>query len=116
MVEPITDLTIPQASRLPEHKDHARFVAMALDRADPIETKHSMEVVHKVVDPDTEALEELRALRQLGTPREKMIEIYGGNGLARLEALEAADTAQRAQNAKVIDGEAVEIETEDAHG
>ena len=31
-------------------------------------------------------------------------------GLLRLEALEAADAAQRAQNAKVIEGEAVEIE------
>jgi hypothetical protein len=39
-----------------------------------------------------------------------MVETFGGNGLARLEALEAADTLRRANEAKVIDGEVVEIE------
>src|SRR5262245_4015850 len=57
--------------RNPESKDHGRFVAMALDRADPVQTHHSMEVVHKIIDPDTEALEELRTMRQLGLSREK---------------------------------------------
>jgi hypothetical protein len=92
-----------------EHKDHARFVAMALDRADPIESRQSIDVTHRHVDPEQEELEELRALRQLGTTREKLLELFGGNGLSRLERLEAADTAQQAQAAKVIDGEAVEI-------
>jgi len=96
-----------QGIRNPDAKDHARFVAMALDRADPVTSHQQIEVTHKHVDADTEALEELRALRLLGTSREKLLELFGGNGLARLEALEAADTAQRAQNAKVIDGEVV---------
>jgi hypothetical protein len=96
--------------RDPKHKDHARAVAMLLDRVDPITSHQHVEVVHKHLDLDTEGIEELRALRQLGTTREKLIELFGGNGLARLEALEAADAAQRAQNAKVIEGEAVEIE------
>ena len=95
--------------RDPKHKDHARAVAMLLDRVDPITSHQHVEVVHKHLDLDTEGIEELRALRQLGTTREKLIELFGGNGLARLEALEAADAAQRAQNAKVIEGEAVEM-------
>jgi len=45
--------------------------------------------------PDQEALEELRALRQLGTPREKLLTLFGHNGLDRIEALEAADTSRR---------------------
>ncbi len=89
--------------RNPDHKDHARFVAMVLDRADPVESKQLIEVTHKHLDPDQEALEELRALRSLGTAREKLIDLFGTNGLDRLERLEAADTTRRASNAKVID-------------
>jgi hypothetical protein len=35
--------------------------------------------------------------------------LFGGNGLARLEKLESAEQERRAMNAKVIDGEAVEV-------
>ena len=90
--------------RDPSHKDHARFVAMTLDRADPIESRQQIEVTHKIIDPDTEALEELRALRALHTPHEKMLEVFGCNGLDRLLALEAADQVRRADAAKLIDG------------
>jgi hypothetical protein len=93
--------------RDPTHKDHARFVAMVLDRADPITSHQHIEVVHKHVDPDQEALEELRALRSLGTSREKLIELFGSNGLDRIERLEAVDKLRRANEAKVIDGELV---------
>ena len=91
--------------RNPEHKDHARALAMVLDRADPIQTHHNMEIVHRVVDPDAEALEELRAARLIGASPEKLRELFGGNGLARLERLEA----QQAAAAKVIDAEAIEV-------
>ena len=49
----------------PTHKDHVRACDIVLSSADPVETRHQMEVVHRTVDPDQEALEELRALRQL---------------------------------------------------
>jgi hypothetical protein len=100
--------------RNPDHKDHARAVAMLLDRVDPVTSYQHVEVIHKHVDADQEAVEELRALRQLGTPREKLIELFGHNGLERIEALEAADAARRARDAKVIDGEAVELMQEEA--
>jgi hypothetical protein len=95
--------------RNPAHKDHGRAVTALLDRVDPIVSRHDIEVTHKIVDPDHEALEELRALRQLGTPREKLIELFGHNGLGRIETLDAADTARRAAEAKVIDGEFVDM-------
>jgi len=53
------------------------LVTSLLSRSDPVETRHKMEVIHKTVDPDQEALEELRALRQLGTPREKLLGLFG---------------------------------------
>src|SRR6516225_9747641 len=95
----------------PEHKDHARGIAMTLARTDPEIDRHDFNVTHTVLDPDAEALEELRALRQLGTAREKLLELFGGNGLLRLEALEAADTERRAAKAKVVEGEVVDVDS-----
>jgi hypothetical protein len=99
-----------------DHRDRARAIGMILDRVDPAISKHSVDVVHRHEDPDRAALEELKALRQLGTPRQKLLELYGPNGLDRLEALEAAESAQRAAAAKIIDGHAIEIEHEASHG
>jgi phage terminase small subunit len=94
--------------RNPEHRDHARGIAMLLARADPETVRHDVSVTHVVIDEDEEARQELAALRALGTSREKLLELYGANGLARLEAQEGADTARRASQAKVIDGEVIE--------
>lgn len=96
--------------RNPSHRDHMRAVDAVLSRADPIEShsRHNIEVVHRTVDPDQEALEELRALRHLGTPREKLLTLFGHNGLDRIEALEAADNARRADVAKVIEGKVID--------
>ncbi|MCA1514550.1 hypothetical protein [Bradyrhizobium sp. NBAIM01] len=90
-----------------KHRDHGRAVLSLLDRVDPVVSKQTVDITHRVVDPDAEALEELRALRQLGVSREKMLETFGGNGLARLERLEAADAARRAMEAKLIDGQVI---------
>jgi hypothetical protein len=98
--------------RNPKHRDHMRAVDAVLSRADPIEShsRHNIEVLHRTIDPDREALEELRALRHLGTPREKLLTLFGHNGLDRIEALEAADTSRRADSAKVIEGKTIEME------
>ncbi len=89
--------------RDPNHRDHGRAVFGLLDRLDPVISKHSIDVTHRTVDPDREALEELRAARKLGATREKLLELYGPNGLDRLEALEAIDNARRADAAKIIE-------------
>jgi hypothetical protein len=94
--------------RDPKHRDHGRAIAMILARTDPEVTKHDLQVTHRILDPDMEALEELRALRHVGAPREKLIEL--GNGLARLERLEAAEINRRAASAKVIEGKAIELQ------
>lgn len=98
--------------RDPSHKDHARAVGMVLNRVDPEVAHHDVKVEHRIVDPDTEALEELRALRALNTPREKLLELFGPNGLDRVERLEAADNARRADAAKIIDGESAEVQND----
>ena len=68
-----------------------------------------MSVTHRVtLSADEEMLEELKALRNLGTSREKMLEIFGGNMLPRLEQLEA----RKALSAKVIDAEIIDSPAE----
>jgi hypothetical protein len=97
--------------RNPKHRDHMRACDAVLSRADPIEShsRHNIEVLHRTLDPDREALEELRALRHLGTSREKLLTLFGANGLDRIEALETADTSRRADSARVIEGKIVEM-------
>jgi hypothetical protein len=85
--------------RDPEHKDHARAIGMVLARTDPETTLQNINVTHKIVDPDQEAIEELRALRELGTSRAKLLELFGPNGLERLEAQEMV---RRSNEARVI--------------
>jgi hypothetical protein len=90
----------------PEHRDQIKAIGMVLARVDPEVTRHDMNIVHRHIDPVEEELEELRACRALGTPRERLLELFGGNKLPMLEALEAE---QGARNAKVIEGEVIEV-------
>jgi hypothetical protein len=89
---------------------HGRAVMAGVERLAPTVTTQKIDVTHRIVDPDVEALEELRALRQLGTSREKLLTLFGHNGLDRIEALEAADTSRRADSAKVIEGKTIDME------
>ena len=91
------------------HPAHAKFVDLVIRRIDPEESRQLVEVTHRTLDPDQESLEELRALRMLDTPRPKLIELFGSNGLDRLERLEAADKVRRANEAKMIEGEVIEV-------
>jgi hypothetical protein len=100
--------------RNPEHKDHARGIALVLGRTDPEVQQHDLHVTHRIADPDQEALEELRAARALGATREKLIELFGGNYYPKLERLEAAEQERQAVGAKIIDAEAVEVEQREA--
>jgi phage terminase small subunit len=92
------------------HREHGRAIQMIMDRAFPVETKHNIEVVHTTKDSDTEGVELLREYRKQGWTRDALEKVFGGNGLPRIEALEAADARRRAQEAKVIDGEVIEAE------
>jgi hypothetical protein len=89
----------------PDHRDHGRAVMAGIDRTLPVETKHNIEVVHSTKDSDTEDVELLRKYRTQGWTRDMLIKVFGGNGLPRIEALEAADVERRAMAANVIEAE-----------
>jgi hypothetical protein len=87
------------------HKDHARAIGMVLDRVHAAETTHHVQVTHRHIDPDEEALEILEALRSVGASREKMEELLGFHELPRIERLAA-------QRAKIIEGKVIEHEAD----
>jgi hypothetical protein len=96
--------------RDPSSKDRMAAVRAVLNRVDPEVAHQNLQVTHRIVDPDQEAVEELRAARALGAPRSKLLELFGENGLARVERLEAADASRRAAEAKVIDADFSEVQ------
>jgi hypothetical protein len=90
----------------PTAKDHARGIAMVLDRVHPTETHHHVEVRH-IVDHDAEAIAQLRMLKSLEVSRAKLVEVFGAIGLSRYERmLESADAKN---SPRLIEGSAVEI-------
>jgi hypothetical protein len=96
--------------RDPNHKDRLKAASEFLARSDPLTTQHRIDVTHRTIDPDQEAIEELRAARSLGATRERLCELFGEDGLTRIEALERVDDLRRSQAAKLIDGKAEETE------
>jgi hypothetical protein len=85
---------IAETIRNPFGKDRLRAVQMVLDRVDGVTQRieGKIEHVHKV-DHRKDALEQLRMLKQLGVPREKLEELFGYGGLPALEQQLAAQDA-----------------------
>jgi hypothetical protein len=68
------------------HKDRLKAANLILERADP--TTQKIEVAHShQVDLTTETLEQLRFLKSLNVGRDKLIEVFGPQGLDRYEQL-----------------------------
>ena len=74
----------------PKHAKHVKAIELVLDRVG-LHAKTEVEVNHTVtVNHTDEALEQLRTLKALGVPREKLIEAFGYSGLARYENMLAS--------------------------
>lgn len=92
------------------HPDHARAVTTVLSRlglgeraAVDVNVAGSVEVNHTQA-----AIEQLRALRDLGVPQEKLVDIFGFSGLSRYQKM--LDELDRGKP-KLIEGEVVSRET-----
>lgn len=90
----------------PKHSKHAKAIEMVLDRTGH-EARTGVDVSvsgELTVNHTDEALSDLRRLRDLGVPREKLVEMFGFSGLSRYEKmLIEAD----AKAGKLIEGEVV---------
>jgi phage terminase small subunit len=91
----------------PDHKDHARGIAMVLDRVHPTEQRHVVDVHHHV-DHDAEAIAQLRMLKGLGVARAKLEEVFGFSGLSHYERLLELEEAKN-RPTPMIEGRATEI-------
>jgi hypothetical protein len=81
------------------------------ERARPVETKHKIEVEHRVTDAELE-IQHYRALQRLGAPKEAFLQRFGANGLVRVEAAIVAEEARLKQIEAPAD--VVDVEYEEA--
>ena len=89
----------------PSHRDHARGVAMILDRVDPQQTHHLVDVQHHTaVDRDAEALAQYRACVAIGASPEKLKQLFGYSGLMRLEQRDREERERNGTAPKLIEG------------
>jgi hypothetical protein len=85
--------------------DRLRAVGMLWDRANPVMTRHRIEVEHHVTDAERD-IQHWRALKKLGATSEAFLDRFGPNGVARVEALVLAEEARRREiETPVIDAE-----------
>lgn len=86
-------------------KDKVKAAGMLLDRVLPV--KQELKVTAEAVDHTKDAVSHLRRMKELGVTRDVLVREFGEIGLARWEALLAAQEA-----AKPIDAEYTVIERE----
>jgi phage terminase small subunit len=92
----------------PTARDHARAIGMLMDRVYPTESHHTVDVQHThIVDHTEAAVADLRIMKGLGVPREKLVEMFGYSGLPRYEDLLAE---QDRKSGRVIEGVAEAVE------
>jgi hypothetical protein len=94
--------------------DRLRAVSMVWDRANPVMTRHRIEVEHHLTD-DERDIQHYRGLQRLGAPREAFVARFGPNGLVRVEALVAAEESKQRQienGAGTIDAEYEDVTDE----
>jgi hypothetical protein len=93
--------------------DRLRAASMLWDRANPVMTKHKIEVEHHLTE-DERDIQHWHAMRKLGAPHDAFLARFGPNGIARVEALVAAEDARRRQiEGDTISVEYAEIETQE---
>ena len=100
-------------ARNTEARDADRLSAarIYLDRGIPLTTTHRVEVEHHLSVDQTD-MEHYRALQKLGAPSAAFLARFGHNGLARVEAMIAAEDHKR----KVIEADYQEVEATDGEG
>jgi hypothetical protein len=92
--------------------DRLAAVRMVWDRANPVMTKHKVEVEHHLSSAELD-VQHYRALQKIGAPQEAFLARFGHNGLARVQTMILAEEAKQKQieATATIDGEFEEVET-----
>ena len=97
-------------------RDRLTAARMIWDRANPVISKHKLEVEHHLTN-DERDITHYRALQRLGAPQDEFLARFGHSGLARVQAMVLAEDAKVKQLAAaagaVIDGEFEEVTVND---
>lgn len=93
-----------------DHKDRAKMVMAVINRHDPEVSRVDVAHTVEVIDHKQASIDDLRRLKQLGTPREGLLAEFG-NSLEYYERLlEEADRAKAAKEANIIEAEYTVVE------
>jgi hypothetical protein len=114
---PMAVKTVKEIMRDTTHKDRLKAARTVIERADPAETRFSGEMRHVISNApgsDAEGIKLLAWLKSQGANQELLLNMFGLNGLPRLERkLIEFENGQRAEpnggNGKPVDAEFVEI-------
>jgi hypothetical protein len=87
--------------------DRLRALGLLWDRSRPVESKHKIEVEHHVTN-DERDVQHYLAMKKIGAPPDAFLRRFGANGMARVEALVAAEEARRRQ----LDGQVIDVDCE----
>lgn len=96
----------------PLHRDRLKASLAVIEKIEPSITRLQGEIhhTHEVIDHNKEAVAQLRTLQSLGVAEDKLIELFGINGLERFRRMLAAEDAAKAAAAQpVIEVEFTEI-------
>jgi len=92
-------------------KDRLMAARMIWDGANPVMTKHKIEVEHHLSSDELD-VQHYRALQKIGAPMSAFLARFGHNGLARVQTRILAEEAKQKQiehSADVVDGEYQEV-------
>ena len=87
--------------------DRLRAIGMVWDRASPVLSRTKIEIEHHLSVDETD-IEHYRALQNLGAPQSAFPARFGHNGLARVEAMVAAEDSKQ----RLIETDYQEVETD----
>jgi hypothetical protein len=90
--------------------DRLKALGMLWDRSRPVESTHHIEVTHTQTN-DERDISHFLAMKRIGAPEDAFIRRFGVAGIARVEALVAAEEARRRQ----MEGPIIEAQLEQAH-
>jgi hypothetical protein len=90
-----------------KNRDRGKMIRFVIEKIDPALMLHQHRHEHDVtlrIDHEAEAIKALRWMRELGVPREKLVEHFGHTGLSRYERMER----ERFGDPKLIESPAAE--------
>lgn len=91
--------------------DRLAAIRMVWDRANPVISKHKLEVEHHLTN-DERDMQHYRALKRLGAPPDAFLARFGVHGIRRVEAMIVAEAARHQQ----IEGNVIDLEAESDNG